>query len=210
MRTSQAALEIFRMQHSHFRNSRDQFGLVSRALHWVIALVIILLCIIANIMHAMEPGPDKWQLYDVHKSIGVIILGLVLNPSYGWLGVFMIPVKAMDALVPLWGLYLYVMLAVNAFSERVSLPVSFCFVAALIFGRLAIETLSGWALLYLREHYIRPRLGFRQNLIAASLVPLNALFHRILWLAYSLTAHWRLVTRRRRRHVMGRRGFQGV
>lgn len=135
---------------------------------------------------------------------------LVLNPAYGWLGVFMLPVKAMDALVPLWGLYLYVMLAVNAFSERVSLPVSLCFVAALIFGRLAIETLSGWALLYLREHYIRPRLGFRQNLIAASLVPLNALFHRILWLAYSLTAHWRLVTRRRRRRIMGRRGFQGA
>lgn len=135
---------------------------------------------------------------------------LVLNPAYGWLGTFMLPVKAMDALVPLWGLYLYVMLAVNALSERVSLPVSLCFVAALIGGRLAIETLSGWALLTLRERYIRPRLGFRQNLMAAALVPLNAAFHRVLWLAYSLTAHWRLATRRQRRRVMGRRGFQGV
>lgn len=66
------------MQHSPYRNSQDQFGLVARALHWVIALAIILLYIIANIMHAMEPGPDKWQLYDIHKSIGVIVLGLVL------------------------------------------------------------------------------------------------------------------------------------
>ena len=66
------------MPHRSFRNSREHYGLIARALHWVIALAIIMLYAIANIMQAMEPGPDKWQLYDVHKSIGVIVLGLVL------------------------------------------------------------------------------------------------------------------------------------
>jgi hypothetical protein len=36
---------------------------------------------------------------------------------------------------------------------------------------------------------------------------LNALFQRVLWLAYSLTAHWRVVTRRRGARMIGRRGF---
>jgi len=66
------------MPHTAYRNSRDRYGRVARTFHWTITGAIIALYTIANIMKAMEPGPDKWQLYDLHKSIGVIVLGLVL------------------------------------------------------------------------------------------------------------------------------------
>ncbi len=72
-----AGTETVFMPRSIYRNSRDHYGFIARALHWMIALAIIALYAIANIMKAMEPAPLKWQLYDVHKSIGVIVLGFV-------------------------------------------------------------------------------------------------------------------------------------
>ncbi len=45
-------------------------------LHWMIAALIIGQLIGGKVMHAMDPAPLKFELYQLHKSFGFIILAL--------------------------------------------------------------------------------------------------------------------------------------
>ena len=45
-------------------------------LHWIIAALIIGQLAGGKIMHAMDPAPMKFELYQLHKSFGFIILAL--------------------------------------------------------------------------------------------------------------------------------------
>jgi len=47
---------------------------VAIALHWVIALLIIGQIIGGKYMHSLDPTPEKFELYQMHKSFGLIIL----------------------------------------------------------------------------------------------------------------------------------------
>ncbi|MCF8493895.1 MAG: cytochrome b [Rickettsiaceae bacterium] len=60
------------------RNTENSYGLIARILHWVIAFSIIGLISVGFFMSSMEPSPEKFELYGMHKAFGVIVLSLVV------------------------------------------------------------------------------------------------------------------------------------
>src|SRR6478672_949445 len=65
------------------RNTHEQWGTVSKILHWVVVLLILVMAWIGLRMGGMPNGPDKISTYAMHKSIGITILVLVLL-RIGW------------------------------------------------------------------------------------------------------------------------------
>lgn len=65
-------------KHQYWRNSADQWGIVSRILHWTMALLIIGMIIVGLYINSLPDIPFKFLLIGLHKSTGVIILGLVV------------------------------------------------------------------------------------------------------------------------------------
>lgn len=59
------------------RNSPDSFGLVTRALHWGTALLVISMLALGLRLSDMEPGLENLWLYGLHKTLGFAILGLI-------------------------------------------------------------------------------------------------------------------------------------
>ena len=57
-----------------WQNSNDRYGAVHRALHWLIALAVLVMLVMGFIMGDIPRGPDKLWVYSIHKSIGVTIL----------------------------------------------------------------------------------------------------------------------------------------
>ena len=60
------------------KNSRDEWGSVSKTLHWLVVALILVMAWIGLRMGDMPNGPDKIATYATHKSIGIMILVLVL------------------------------------------------------------------------------------------------------------------------------------
>lgn len=60
------------------QNTSSVYGSVAKAFHWVIAILIICLLIMGFVMSDMEPTPDKFRLYGLHKSIGITVLTLAV------------------------------------------------------------------------------------------------------------------------------------
>lgn len=60
------------------KNSLHAYGAVARALHWGMALIIISLILLGIYMTLQPDGDAKWQLYDLHKSLGTLVFMLVL------------------------------------------------------------------------------------------------------------------------------------
>lgn len=60
------------------KNTREQWGTVSKALHWVVVLLILMMAWLGLRMGDMPNGPDKIASYALHKSVGISILALVL------------------------------------------------------------------------------------------------------------------------------------
>ncbi len=65
------------------KNTREQWGSVSKVLHWVVVLLILMMAWIGLRMGDMPNGPDKIASYALHKSVGITILMLVLL-RIGW------------------------------------------------------------------------------------------------------------------------------
>lgn len=61
------------------KNTQDSFGTLAKAFHWIIALGIFGMLAVGLIMVDMDPSSEKWALYGLHKSTGVIILLLVIG-----------------------------------------------------------------------------------------------------------------------------------
>ena len=59
------------------RNSAEKWGAVARFFHWTIALAILAVFIVGVVMEDVA-GPQKYQVYLMHKSAGLLILLLVL------------------------------------------------------------------------------------------------------------------------------------
>ena len=60
-------------------NSADRYGLVSRFLHWVMALLILAMIGIGAYMTDLaREDPLRAQLYSMHKAVGVTLLGLAV------------------------------------------------------------------------------------------------------------------------------------
>jgi cytochrome b561 len=60
-------------------NSARGYGLVSKALHWLIAILILGLIGVGMYMSELDKdAPERLRVYGLHKAFGVTVLGLVL------------------------------------------------------------------------------------------------------------------------------------
>ncbi len=60
------------------RNTTERWGAVSQSLHWLIVLLILAQGSVGLLMGEMRNGPDKIQVYALHKSFGLTIMALVV------------------------------------------------------------------------------------------------------------------------------------
>lgn len=65
-------------KHQSWRNSADHWGITSRLLHWGMALLIIGMIATGFYINNLPDVPFKFLLIGLHKSTGVIILGLLV------------------------------------------------------------------------------------------------------------------------------------
>ncbi|MGH1404616.1 MAG: cytochrome b/b6 domain-containing protein [Alphaproteobacteria bacterium] len=56
--------------------SNKHYHFISKAIHWITAILILWLLYIGYTMHAMDFSEDKLQLYALHKSLGLSVLAL--------------------------------------------------------------------------------------------------------------------------------------
>lgn len=60
------------------RNTADRWGQVTIALHWLTVLAVVGLCIVGLLMQELPSGKLKLDVYALHKSFGLTVLGLTL------------------------------------------------------------------------------------------------------------------------------------
>lgn len=65
------------------RNTLQSYGIVAKAFHWVMAVLIIALLVVGFIMADMEKTPDKFRLIGLHKEFGIVVLFLAVL-RLGW------------------------------------------------------------------------------------------------------------------------------
>lgn len=62
----------------NWRSTEQQWGLLAKAFHWLVALGIVALAGIGLYMVGMPLGMAKLKIYLLHKAIGITVLALVL------------------------------------------------------------------------------------------------------------------------------------
>ncbi|MEA3404120.1 MAG: cytochrome b [Pseudomonadota bacterium] len=60
------------------KNTPTSYGVVSRANHWISAFLFIGLIALGMYMHELEKSPEKFELYDLHKSLGIGLFLLMM------------------------------------------------------------------------------------------------------------------------------------
>ena len=63
--------------------NHERWGPVSQALHWAIALLVVVMAIIGLTLDELPRSPEWFWVYDLHKSIGLLVLVLVVV-RLGW------------------------------------------------------------------------------------------------------------------------------
>lgn len=78
------------------KNTSESYGTLTIILHWLMAIMIMMLVFVGFNMTGMDDGDDKWKIYGLHKAAGVLVLVLALfrwlwmlsndkpNPLPGW------------------------------------------------------------------------------------------------------------------------------
>jgi cytochrome b561 len=59
-------------------NTNESYGAIAKLFHWVIGLTLLFNLGLGLYMHELPNTPDKFQLYALHKSLGITILILVV------------------------------------------------------------------------------------------------------------------------------------
>lgn len=81
-------------------NCETRYGTVAMGLHWLIAFAIIGLLAVGKYMYDLpDSHPDKFALYQMHKSFGITVFALTLA-RVAWR--FTQPVPALPASMPGW------------------------------------------------------------------------------------------------------------
>ncbi len=60
-------------------NTEDEYGLVAKAFHWLIAVMIIGLLPMGLFMSGMDNSPLKFEIFALHKSFGLLVFFLGLG-----------------------------------------------------------------------------------------------------------------------------------
>lgn len=63
---------------NHWRNSHQTYGRISRALHWGMGLAILGMLVFGLQLAAMQPSFDTIWMYTAHKTIGLLLLALLI------------------------------------------------------------------------------------------------------------------------------------
>lgn len=63
-------------------NPTEHYDILGRSLHWVIVLLVSIMLLLGYLMQDMSPAYKFWW-YNLHKSIGITTLGLMLV-RLGW------------------------------------------------------------------------------------------------------------------------------
>lgn len=58
------------------KNTPERWGGISQALHWLIALLIVVIAVIGLTMGDLPNSPRKVSVYALHKSLGLTVLAL--------------------------------------------------------------------------------------------------------------------------------------
>lgn len=68
----------------NWRNTSQHYGYIAQIFHWMIALSFVGMFIVAEVMMHMTTDPQntffdqsKWDLYSLHKSVGMTLLVLI-------------------------------------------------------------------------------------------------------------------------------------
>lgn len=81
-------------------SDQTRYGTVAMALHWLIAFAIITLLAVGKYMHGLpDSDPNKFTLYQTHKSVGLTVLALTLA-RIGWRLINAVP--PLPASMPAW------------------------------------------------------------------------------------------------------------
>ncbi len=59
-------------------HGRWQYGVPAILLHWILALLVVVMAALGWTMLAFEDSPGSSWYFDLHKSLGMIVAGLVL------------------------------------------------------------------------------------------------------------------------------------
>jgi len=59
------------------RNTHERWGVVAKALHWLLALAILVMMGLGLLMVDYSDLQTRFQMYFYHKSLGILILALV-------------------------------------------------------------------------------------------------------------------------------------
>ena len=65
------------------KNTRERWGAVSQAFHWLIVLLILAAAIVGLTMGELPRTPKYFWVYTAHKSLGISVLALMLL-RFGW------------------------------------------------------------------------------------------------------------------------------
>ena len=146
------------------RNSTRSWGSLSKALHWIIVLLIINQWVIGMRADALPLGMAKLQALAWHKSFGITILGLaVVRLVWRWMN----PVPDLAAETKPW--------------ERVLAKISHLLLYALIFAL----PLTGWLMSSAKNY---PVSWFKLFQLPDLVSPNEALFQQMRSLHHSLFA----------------------
>ncbi|MDV7339553.1 cytochrome b [Terasakiella sp. A23] len=60
------------------RNTYHSFGTIAKGFHWIMVLGFIALYVIGFYMTGLPLGPEMFEQIAIHKSIGILVLGLAV------------------------------------------------------------------------------------------------------------------------------------
>ncbi len=77
----------------NIKNTKTQYGLIARILHWASVLLLLTLIVLASEFEAMIASPEKLKLTTLHSSIGLVFF-LVILTRLTWRNVNHNPIKS--------------------------------------------------------------------------------------------------------------------
>lgn len=117
------------------KNTDNSYGIIAKTFHWLLFLMLTVAVIAGNFLASLPKGEEKMAFAGVHKSVGLIIISLVLLRLF-WKLINVTPqplagtppLQTLLANVMHWGLYVLMLaqpLSGILMSQAAGYPVSF-------------------------------------------------------------------------------------
>lgn len=132
------------------KNSLSQWGLVSRLFHWLSALLILSMLCVGFYMVGMTASSDKWQIYGLHKSVGVTLLA-IMSARLIW---------CLTQVTP----QLPGMPQIQYYLARSSVPLFYSAVFIMIFSGILMSNAGGFPIIVFGEFELPALIGKNPNI----------------------------------------------